>query len=75
MTRYFPVLLMMMPCRMAEGEMVIALGKRYKPESRGEAILAAWKYVGLQHMSVGKPGCHECHPQVDCRRALASEDA
>ncbi len=51
MRRYLPVLLTIMPCRIAEGEMQMTVGKMYSPERSGGAIFAAWKYVGLQNAS------------------------
>ena len=47
MSRYWPFLLMMMPCTTAAGEMVRPAGKTYSPDRSGVAIFAAWKYVGL----------------------------
>lgn len=41
MRRYLPVLLTIMPCRIAEGEMQMTVGKMYSPDKSGGAIFAA----------------------------------
>jgi hypothetical protein len=38
---------MKMPCRIADGEIVMAKGNTYNPASTGRAVFVAWKYTGL----------------------------